>query len=318
MAAFFSAMMAPLLAQRAPPPPVPTPDTDEPREREPEIEGPAKFRGRDEDRAKAEKFIAGCRNVFEGRPRHFNTDRKKIRYAGGLMKEHAETWYQVPMQLEEEDRPDWFNDINLFWKEFRKHFGEADPKQRPRREIARARQTRDATSYVRYFQGLVFELNWDINCEPLHNQFYQGLSGRMKDELSRDEHLPERTTDLIARVLEIDARLTARAEDKAGGRVPPTDRHDDSEDDSRDKKQVKRPSEGGDDKTAAKSNKKRRTDKGPNEAGKPFRNWNRTADQKVPDDEMKLRRDYGECLVCGHPDHEAKTCRKASGNGVGA
>ena len=162
----------------------------------------------DGTRAASRGFLNQCRLAFMLQPNRFTNDRTKVGFMLSHLKGRALGWASP---LIEKDDP-ILADLEAFLTEFQRIFGDPDCKKNAARKLRTLRQGSSGTAeYAAEFLQLVADVNW--NDEAQANQFYEGLSEEVKDELARFD-APEATPELIQLSIRIDNRLRKRAESK--------------------------------------------------------------------------------------------------------
>jgi hypothetical protein len=292
----------------------PSPEPE--RSYEAKLQGPDVFTG---DRSKLRSFLGGCQTVFEGQPKHYKTDHSRIFYIADRLGGAPREWWMTIMLQKESDRPDFIKDYSLFKTQLQDRFGDPEWRTKAEREILTLKMKNSAAVYSTQFQGLVEQLEWDLNAAPVLALFYHGLTSFIKDELAHGyDERPKTTALLIQRALYIDGRFVGRADERryeqgyqASSRGP---RNRGNQTSPADKDGQSSPSPAT---TSAAGRKGDPKYTGPNGKDGKWRAFTLTPEGKVPSSEAKLREKNGECRRCGAPDHKASECPE-SGKAKGA
>lgn len=186
----------------AAPPPQPTPAGPSPR-----LPLPPRYEG---DPKACRGFLNQCTIHFEVLPHQFPSDRAKVAFIISLLSSEALAWVTP---LWERSDPIVSN-LTEFLATFRKIFGEPGRVSSAASSLLRLRQGSSSVGqYAIRFRTLASELAW--NNEALVATFWEGLAGRIKDELAGRD-LPTTLDDLISLATRIDIRFAERQRESGG------------------------------------------------------------------------------------------------------
>jgi len=177
---------------QGPSPPAPRPQTiiyTDPSRREPDIADPEKFSGK--DRRVLPTFISKCRLKFAGQPSKFDTEDKKIFYAGARLEDPAYSWFQPLLTrammaadgVEGATVPPDLVSFDALARALERTYGEADRETVAEHAIKALKQTGSVATYISEFQRHSQYVRW--NDAALYSQFYDGLKETMKREVMR-------------------------------------------------------------------------------------------------------------------------------------
>ena len=135
---------------------------------------------------KLRSFLMQCSLNFVDRPQDFQTDKQKVIFSLSHLRGIAGSWFEPDMAGLPEREPPWFNNYADFVATLRLNFGPLDPTADAEAGIAKLkmRDSQKIATYLVEFNALATILDW--NDAALRHHFYNGLPGRLKDEVSRD------------------------------------------------------------------------------------------------------------------------------------
>ncbi|QRV72100.1 Retrotransposon gag protein [Ceratobasidium sp. AG-Ba] len=91
----------------------------------------------------------------------------------------AAEWIEPHVEFDMLHRPvAWLHNVNLFWAEFEKRFGEIDRSTKALKKLKTLRQKQSVQDYVTEFQTLATHVNYDDLA--LRDMFYEGLKDEIK------------------------------------------------------------------------------------------------------------------------------------------
>ncbi|XP_030062595.1 putative ATP-dependent DNA helicase HFM1 [Microcaecilia unicolor] len=227
-------------------------------------------------------FLNQCQMLFEMQSASFPTDRSKITYIISLLSGSALAWAS-PLW---EQQDSLLSDLGEFLRRFRMVFDVPGCPSSAASELLRIQQGSSSVgAYAIQFRTLAAELKW--NQEALTAIFWQGLNGRIKDELAGWE-VPSTLDALISLCVRIDVRFQERAREQGTSRPP-----------RRTSPPRRRPMspQGAAGSTAEGSEE-------PMVIGR----------HRLSAVERAHRRNYRLCLYCGKPGHFVKECPNKPGN----
>lgn len=228
-------------------------------------------------------FLNQCTIHFEVLPHQFPSDRAKVAFIISLLSGEALAWVTP---LWERSDPIVSN-LTDFLATFRKIFGEPGRVSSAASSLLRLRQESSSVGqYAIRFRTLASELAW--NNEALVATFWEGLAGRIKDELAGRD-LPTTLDDLISLATRIDIRFAERQRESQRSRL------------------TERP---------------RRVPRLAPTFQKPLLPSSSVSQEepmqvgrlKLTEQERARRRSNNLCLYCGEQDHFLKNCPNRPGN----
>lgn len=188
-------------------------------EKESDARKPDKFDG--SDRSKLRSFLNACRLYFLNQPKRFNTDRKKVLYAGSFLDGTAASWFEPYVTSDGLKDDPILSDWSAFEAQLKKLFGDPDELTTFERKLERTRMRYNdhVADYITKFQECTANIHW--NEDALMFVFRKGLTDRILDQLALREKAPESLSDLKEIALNIDLRYWDRqaekGHDRAGG-----------------------------------------------------------------------------------------------------
>ncbi|CUA70831.1 hypothetical protein RSOLAG22IIIB_09171 [Rhizoctonia solani] len=171
---------------RVPPPPPAAPAAPTPRIK---LAPPPKFDGKDKNRA--EEFRTSCdmywRTCYPTAPRNDSVT-FIISYLEGFARESIQTALNLDTAG---TRIAWLHDIDLFWAEFIRRFGNPYKTQEYRAKMEKLHQTSDVGHYLQEFEMYTTALNYGD--EALRDRFYSGLKNEIKEAMFTGQFDPHET-----------------------------------------------------------------------------------------------------------------------------
>lgn len=154
-------------------------------------------------------FLVQCSLIFGQQPSAFPTEQSRVAYIVSLLTGRARDWATA----EWERQSPICATVQLFAAEFRKVFDIVTPGREAARGLFTISQGgRSAVDYSIDFRTLAAESDW--NPASLFDAFYNGLSDRIKDELTTRDP-PADLDSLVALAVRIDVRLRERRRERA-------------------------------------------------------------------------------------------------------
>ena len=260
-----------------------TGETGQREEREEKVNDIASFSG--ENRRELRGWKVQLALKIAGKPKAFNTEQKKLRYAVGCLKGVALA--QIMPRCDEisgEVKLDTLKDlVDLLDLAFE----DQDKVQTAKRELLRLKQRdREFSQYYAEFQRYVADVKWNEDAQL--DALRQGLSNELKDSLQHIEE-PESIVEFVKLCSKRDSQLRRRAAEKKSGRW-----------------------EG-----YKKSDTTTNTTSAPEAApagtvagyhGPAPMDLSAVKGKKITPEERKRRREGGLCMYCGDSRHFAASC----------
>jgi len=142
----------------------------------PKIPSPDMFYG---DQAQLQDFLSVCRNQFTSRPSQFPSEREKVTYASGYLREAALVWYNS--FAHNDPSPPELDDFEAFAKSLEIVFGDPDQITSANTQLDALRQTTSVTAYATKFRILQQHSDWNNGAFRYH--FLKGLKREVYREL---------------------------------------------------------------------------------------------------------------------------------------
>lgn len=178
------------------------------------ISPPEKFSGKVEE---FPAFLAQCKLFIELRDRDFTSDKAKVSFIISLLKGQAAKW-ATPLLVAPSPL---LTDYQGFLQHLQTAFDNPVRASTANRRIRALKQGKGSVAlYSTEFQLLAQDLDW--NEAALRDQFMEGLSDEVQDELARVE-CPPTLQGVITLCLRIDGRLDSRRHTR-NQRMPPSPR----------------------------------------------------------------------------------------------
>jgi Retrotransposon gag protein len=196
-----------------------------PSRAEPKIADPDFYTG---DRLQLQNFLSKCRLKFAAQSSRFDTEEKKIFYAGSFLKDAPYSWFQ-PLLAQAEAAthpiegqpvvtpPPEFASFAFFAAALTTMYGDPNIEATSERVLNQLRQTGSVAKYIAEFQRLRQYIKW--NESALANRFYEGLKDNIKDQIA-NQGKPESLAALQAFATRLDARLFERYLEKRPSPLP--------------------------------------------------------------------------------------------------
>ncbi|SAM05196.1 hypothetical protein [Absidia glauca] len=180
--------------------------------KEPKVADPQHFNGTSKD---LPNFITQCRMYITLQPSRFPDDKMKVIFMCSYMRGAAFSWVQPHLDnLDTPEEEAFLVNFPLFLQALRDAFGDPDQKKAAEFEISSLHQgEQPASTYAAKFQRLAPVTEW--NDAALRFVFTKGLSDRLQDELATRD-LPDRFTEYIHKVIELDNRIRERKQSRKG------------------------------------------------------------------------------------------------------
>jgi hypothetical protein len=170
---------APQLLPQAPPPPQPLvqPPT-QPNLGGMKLAKPDKFDGTKHN--KATDFRIAC-SLFLRMVHATATPDQQVNFIMSYLEGTACEWLQPHLDQEiiQGTLVPWLHNVQLFWQEFEKRFGEINRVENYRSKLQKLMQTKSIQEYLQDFQSYAAPLNY--NDETLQDMFYEGLKSEIKN-----------------------------------------------------------------------------------------------------------------------------------------
>lgn len=181
------------------------PDRDLP---EPKIGPPEYFPG---ERKKYRQFINSCQILFDLRPRTYRTDRVKIRTMISDLRGEPQAWAHTLMERDDpmmNSLPAFIDAMNQLYEDTRKQATASSA-------LRALKQGRGPVEeYISEFKRWAMETEW--NNISLRDQFREGLSEGLKDELARVEP-PDTLERLMHVCTSLDRRFREHRAERGSG-----------------------------------------------------------------------------------------------------
>nr|NP_001278110.1 retrotransposon-derived protein PEG10 isoform 2 [Jaculus jaculus] len=159
-------------------------------------------------------FMSQCQVFMEKSTRDFSLDRVRVCFVTSMMTGRAARWASAKLE-----RSNYLmHNYPAFMMEMKHVFEDPQRREAAKRKIRRLRQGQGSVvDYANAFQMIAQDLDWN---EPaLIDQFHEGLSEQIQEELSRGE-APKTLSQMINQCIHIERRL-ARAAAARKPRSPP-------------------------------------------------------------------------------------------------
>uniref|UniRef100_A0A8C6W2X9 Paternally expressed 10 n=1 Tax=Nannospalax galili TaxID=1026970 RepID=A0A8C6W2X9_NANGA len=159
-------------------------------------------------------FMSQCQVFMERSNRDFSVDRVRVCFVTSMMTGRAARWASAKLE-----RSNYLmHNYPAFMMEMKHVFEDPQRREAAKRKIRRLRQgLGSVVDYSNAFQMIAQDLDWN---EPaLIDQYHEGLSDQIQEELSRHE-APKTLSALISQCIHIERRL-ARAAAARKPRSPP-------------------------------------------------------------------------------------------------
>ncbi|QRV80815.1 Transposon Ty3-I Gag-Pol polyprotein [Ceratobasidium sp. AG-Ba] len=112
-------------------------------------------------------------------PTQEHLDDDKIAFIISYLDGKASEWIEPHMEHDNlRQAVPWLHDVNLFWAEFEKRFGEIDQATKALKKLKSLKQKSSVQDYVTEFQSLAAYVNY--NDLALRDMFYEGLKDEIK------------------------------------------------------------------------------------------------------------------------------------------
>lgn len=163
-------------------------------------------------------FISQCQTFMERSNRDFSADRIRVCFVTSMLTGRAARWASIKLE-----RASYLmNNYRAFMMELKQVFEDPQRREAAKRKIRRLRQGLGSVAeYANSFQMIAHDLDW--NEHALIDQFLEGLSDEIREEVSRHE-LPNTLSALISLAIHIERRQArAAAAAAAAARKPRPD-----------------------------------------------------------------------------------------------
>lgn len=160
-------------------------------------------------------FMSQCQVFMERSTRDFSVDRVRVCFVTSMMTGRAARWATARL----ERATHLMNNYPAFMMEMKHVFEDPQRRENAKRKIRRLRQgLGSVVDYSNAFQMIAQDLDWN---EPaLIDQYLEGLSDQIQEELSRHE-VPKSLGSLICLCIHLEKRLARAAAAARKPRSPP-------------------------------------------------------------------------------------------------
>ncbi|KAG9078981.1 hypothetical protein FS749_008957 [Ceratobasidium sp. UAMH 11750] len=169
---------------------------------------PDKLDGTKKD--KATDFCVACTQHLRSTYPNASED-QQVMFITSYLEGIAHDWLRPHLELDLDTPVTWLHDIDMFWEEFDKCFGEVNKKETYQGKLRKLSQTKSVQDYLHDFQTYSGPLRYDDTV--LRDMFYDGLKDEIKSAMVAQLFDYDATTTTFAHVancaLEIDQRLEA-------------------------------------------------------------------------------------------------------------
>ncbi|KAG9091132.1 hypothetical protein FS749_016778 [Ceratobasidium sp. UAMH 11750] len=136
---------------------------------------PDKFDGSKKD--KATEFCVACTQHLRSTYPNASED-QQVMFVTSYLEGIVHDWLRPHLELDLSTPMTWLHDIDLFWAEFNKHFGEVNKKETYWGKLCTLSQTKSVQDYLRDFQTFSGPLQYDDTV--LCDIFYNSLKDKIK------------------------------------------------------------------------------------------------------------------------------------------
>lgn len=278
-----------------------------PKENRTKIREPDTFDGTDP--LKLRPFLTQLAVNFADRSSAFQNDEQKVIYSISFLRGMALEWFEPDiLEVDEDNIPAWGSDFTAFVQELQINFGPHDPVASAETNIEnlRMRDTDRISKYIVRFNQNAVRIGWGD--AALRHQFYKGLPGRIKDEISRVGK-PDSLPALRNLAQNIDARYWTRrdevARENSSRNAAPTRTSDST---SGNQSGGKKPSSNTSSSSGSK-NQSTSSSSSKSSSPKPYAD-KLGKDGKLTPAERARRIKEKLCMFCGGSGHIASECKK--------
>ena len=221
-----------------------------------------------------------------GKPRAFNTEQKKLRYAVGCLRGIALA--QLMPHCDEISGEVKLKSLKSLVDLLDLAFGDQDKAATAKRELLRLKQRdREFSQYYAEFQRYVADVKWNVEAQL--DALRNGLSNELKDSLQHTE-IPEDLVEFVKLCSKRDSQIRARTDERKSGRW-----------------------EGGYKKPDPTTNTTSAPETAPAGTvagyhGHAPMDLSAVKGRKITPEERKRRREGGLCMYCGDSRHFAASC----------
>jgi hypothetical protein len=252
-------------------------------EREERGEKIARFSG--EDRKELRGWKVQLALHIAGKPRAFDTEQKKLRYAVGRLEKVALA--QIMPYCDEVSGEIKLDSLKTLVDMLELAFGDQNKAATAKRELLRLEQRdRELSHYYAEFQRYVADVKW--NTEAQIDALRNGLSNELKDSLTHAD-IPDKMVDFVKMCSKRDSQIRARLAEKKSARTEGNKKSDNTNNT-----------------TSAPDDLAAGTVAGYH--GPALMDLSAMKGRKITPEERKRRREGRLCMYCGDASHFAASC----------
>ena len=127
----------------------------------------------------------------------------------------AQEWFEPGISSLTDDYPEWLDNWDLFVDELQTNFGPFDKSTNVEDELTnlQMKDSQRISEYLVHFNSLAVCCLWGESA--LWYRFYEGLPGRLKDEICREDGKPNTLSELWKKAQNINAQHWERVQERS-------------------------------------------------------------------------------------------------------